>query len=951
MSLVGSLVPSLQSQAALWICRDKSCDIRIVNKEVSRRHLEVYVNDDGNVCVLSMGREPVCLNGEQVLSPRVLQTGDKIEVMLEGRTREFYFQAAKIEAAVAETQPVEHGGIGSPLAASSIANQQARVASGDAVAVEEVNPLPQIEEEEYNHEEQPAEEAVGSEWGMAEEFHPRVIAEAVSRMVDEIMTRVVASSEVAASILTPVTKGNKRKSVRFVALTPEGDAQDATMTIRCTPRKDGDAVMVEDNTVAFSDWGFKSMAQEDNADKQEVHMTEVRGTPASLQASQEASLDRRMTPTSTDMEGVDLHCAPSQTTPCLAAPATTPVTMTKSGTMQKRSREVDFSALAKKLGEIAEEHDVQFELPKDFMRFTPLSTCKSKKISMSEVCQSSLSKRLSICSSSKEDMEYDVPKDFMRFTPMSVAAKSVQRDMKSGASGESEKGGDVSVGCMRSTPLSAIGSKKQTSSTNGTMEYDVPKDFMRFTPMSVPSKRVDEGKIKSALKVIGQPLSAIGTIHESEDDGAEEIATLRSVGHAVHDLADALEHVASVKKSSCRLKTPGVKITIVEKGDTFKTSNPEVKVLFDGMPGLDAGVEQQSTGNAQQSAGNVQMTKTSSKVDLLSRFKSALIQANSYRTQSLVLGKHLRKSSAKLSKIKATAHILSTRYKAERAKRIELQNALKKLIEVREAEDAEMSTQDEEEIENTRVVVVGYHDKDPTDALEIAGDVVVVRRPPDMSMNLGASLTPRQPTTSKKSRRASVAKSALKSVKRISIGAETHLIMDDVKMPTWIYDKEDDEDDQKADLQDEREQYSPEEKKALDTLENSLKSPMPEGPSEEEEELIAEDICHICQVGDDGDILLLCDSCDNACHLQCCKPPLKRVPKGDWYCIDCKQKSKPAPKKATAKRRAPAATKASPAKKQAKENAPAPGSKTRPTRTAAKSKPATQTRRSRAKKA
>jgi hypothetical protein len=38
---------------------------------------------------------------------------------------------------------------------------------------------------------------------------------------------------------------------------------------------------------------------------------------------------------------------------------------------------------------------------------------------------------------------------------------------------------------------------------------------------------------------------------------------------------------------------------------------------------------------------------------------------------------------------------------------------------------------------------------------------------------------------------------------------------------------------------------------------------------------------------DEGDVLLLCDSCDNACHLSCCTPPLKRVPKGDWFCSEC----------------------------------------------------------------
>ena len=117
-----------------------------------------------------------------------------------------------------------------------------------------------------------------------------------------------------------------------------------------------------------------------------------------------------------------------------------------------------------------------------------------------------------------------------------------------------------------------------------------------------------------------------------------------------------------------------------------------------------------------------------------------------------------------------------------------------------------------------------------------------------------------------------------------------------------------------------------------------------EGEQEEEEEEESEDFCHICGQSDEGDILLLCDSCgeqaglenvgsleqmlsmvpttcvrafssmptalgalpsnpapvllsmpapslnpcaDNACHLSCCNPPLKCVPKGDWFCVEC----------------------------------------------------------------
>ncbi|KAI3437873.1 hypothetical protein D9Q98_000319 [Chlorella vulgaris] len=77
---------------SILIGRDHSCDIRIVNKEISRKHAEVYVEDNGAVFISSMGREPVSVNGAPVTSPLELATGDKIEVLLENRTRVFYFQ-------------------------------------------------------------------------------------------------------------------------------------------------------------------------------------------------------------------------------------------------------------------------------------------------------------------------------------------------------------------------------------------------------------------------------------------------------------------------------------------------------------------------------------------------------------------------------------------------------------------------------------------------------------------------------------------------------------------------------------------------------------------------------------------------------------------------------------------------------------------------------------------
>ena len=44
------------------------------------------------VFISSMGREPIVVNGAPVTSPQELATGDKIEVLLENRTRVFYYQ-------------------------------------------------------------------------------------------------------------------------------------------------------------------------------------------------------------------------------------------------------------------------------------------------------------------------------------------------------------------------------------------------------------------------------------------------------------------------------------------------------------------------------------------------------------------------------------------------------------------------------------------------------------------------------------------------------------------------------------------------------------------------------------------------------------------------------------------------------------------------------------------
>ncbi|XP_033125936.1 bromodomain adjacent to zinc finger domain protein 1A-like isoform X2 [Anneissia japonica] len=45
--------------------------------------------------------------------------------------------------------------------------------------------------------------------------------------------------------------------------------------------------------------------------------------------------------------------------------------------------------------------------------------------------------------------------------------------------------------------------------------------------------------------------------------------------------------------------------------------------------------------------------------------------------------------------------------------------------------------------------------------------------------------------------------------------------------------------------------------------------------------------CRICRRKGNAEQMLLCDGCDRGHHMYCLKPPLKNVPKGDWYCKDC----------------------------------------------------------------
>ncbi|XP_065526738.1 histone acetyltransferase KAT6B isoform X2 [Lathamus discolor] len=51
--------------------------------------------------------------------------------------------------------------------------------------------------------------------------------------------------------------------------------------------------------------------------------------------------------------------------------------------------------------------------------------------------------------------------------------------------------------------------------------------------------------------------------------------------------------------------------------------------------------------------------------------------------------------------------------------------------------------------------------------------------------------------------------------------------------------------------------------------------------------------CSACRIqGKNADNMLFCDSCDRGFHMECCDPPLSRMPKGMWICQVCRPKKK-----------------------------------------------------------
>ena len=61
-----------------------------------------------------------------------------------------------------------------------------------------------------------------------------------------------------------------------------------------------------------------------------------------------------------------------------------------------------------------------------------------------------------------------------------------------------------------------------------------------------------------------------------------------------------------------------------------------------------------------------------------------------------------------------------------------------------------------------------------------------------------------------------------------------------------------------------------------------------EEEDEDEEDLYATTMCFQCGGGRHSRSILLCDGCDKGCHTWCALPRVTGIPKGDWFCHECK---------------------------------------------------------------
>jgi hypothetical protein len=744
--------------------------------------------------------------------------------------------------------------------------------------------------------------------------------------------------------------------------------------------------------------------------------------------------------------------------PGAQAPAPTPntaLTANKSAAVSKRKMTLDPTSLAAKLSELAEEHDVDFELPADFMRWTPAAKRAFSIAVTPRAANAPASVAKSQRSAPRSAVRAPAVTPAKGMTPAGPGAQAPAHTPATAARSTGKMMPGAAAGGLQ-VDTNALAAKLAQLAEQHDITFELPADFMRWTP--APGNKTSGSVIiapvsamKSQQRSAGRSRMAQAVEENEAADFPEEVMQpVAEKNNTNNDefagfLAASLEAVASARKTTpmsksaarrrSSIRTPGTKIAIIgkstprsaapssvknirttaqkkqqqqyqeedaEMGEAAEVAPPAAGTIEKEVSGetlekkiieseiavtnatTDASVEEMAQEAEEEPVADAEEQAEEEDEDFdfveeqgaeeeaagmrrvafveMADYRRAVIQLRIHRSRATGLATQLRGVSARALRLKRAATGLAKALEEERAKREELQATLQRIVANREAEEEELLAEEdgmdcdvdvEEEASlaspvQVKVVVVGYNPAPQPCHTEMAGNVVVVRptsntnttitpakSPMKAVVGFAAGVVAKTPTAGNKTASKSKTPGTLK--KTVSKTPAGGRVLDDVEVPSWVFDKESTGApavDVSAELAEvaAAEDAEARDEAALKKLQAEVAAQAEDAESEEDDEEEAEeaDRCHKCNEGDEGDVLLLCDGCDNACHLSCCNPPLKRIPKGDWFCVDCKKAKKAeeaAAKKAPAAKSGKKRAAAEPAAVEEKKAAPARGKK------------------------
>ena len=644
-------------------------------------------------------------------------------------------------------------------------------------------------------------------------------------------------------------------------------------------------------------------------------------------------------------------------TPATAPPPTLPTFHAMMGTegTKEDTKPVDASALAAKLFELAEQHDVTFELPADFLRWTPAVGTANKSVGGNIlIAPPHSSSKPSIprnpVSAAKGEAMY-------MFVPGSINRSRMAQRIDTG---------DDDVNGVAEEVVQPMSAPKSLPTT---VEAAAGASVRKTTPPSSTAAVIRRRRSSVAARTPGSRIVIIGG-GGGAAASARRPSTLRAnpptagAGNEEPNEREEMVRVAaSLAAAAAEMdaqEQQQQQEEMMEEDESDPSYNPNAPEL--GEEEDDGAAVQQGEEEQQQHAGHPLIHQgTHIAMVSLADYRRVMLQARVHRARAIGLANQLRGVSARALRLKKAGMGLAQALEEERAKRMQLQETLQQIVNNRDAaaeggpvavaekeekdEDAMMvdsptadadpaaddgceqegeegASQEEQEQHQQRVVVVGYRPPSQTSHIEMAGSVVVVR-PQTLdgdSTNEQNQATPvttvfkspvkvaiRVGKTPAKTPRSATTNHQQQQQRKTPFIAGGGRVVDDVEVPAWVFEGAP-TDSAAAGVQPVMKDVSAalaevaaatdaeaQDVQALKDIQAIVAAEVEaedtdqeddgDGGREEEDER-----CHVCTKGEEGDVMLLCDGCDNACHLSCCNPPLKRVPKGDWFCTDCKAK-------------------------------------------------------------